>query len=129
MVSFFWLWTPVVIWMAFIFLFSSIKSEDIPEFNVPNIDKLFHSMEYFILGALLFKALSNSIANPNLIYILSASILIASLYGATDEFHQRFISGRSCDFFDLLTDVIGSAIGAGLWLYRERSSRAVNKTF
>lgn len=115
--------------MALIFSFSSIKGEDMPKFYVPNIDKLFHSMEYFILGALLFRAFSNSIAIPKHIYILLASISIASLYGATDEFHQHFISGRSCDFFDLLTDMIGSVVGAGLYLYRERVSRAVNKTF
>lgn len=115
--------------MAIIFSFSSIKGEDMPEFYAPNIDKLFHSMEYFILGALLFRAFSNSISNHKHIYILSASILIASLYGATDEFHQYFISGRSCDFFDLLTDIIGSTTGAGLYLYRERISRAVDKTF
>lgn len=106
--------------MAIIFSFSSVKGEDIPQFDIPSIDKLFHFVEYFILGILLVRAFSNSFANPNFKYILAASILIALLYGSTDEFHQRFVPGRSCDFFDLLSDIVGSSIGACLALYKER---------
>lgn len=124
----FWFWAPVVIWMSIIFYFSSIPGDNIPKFDVPNIDKLFHSIEYFILGALLVRAFSNTATNPKYLYIFLASILIASFYGTTDEFHQRFVSGRSCDVFDFLFDAAGSLAGAGLYLYRERVNRAVDKT-
>ena len=115
--------------MVVIFSVSSIKGEDIPEVNVVNIDKLFHTIEYFILGALLVRAFSNSTTNHKYGYILIVSILIASFYGATDELHQRFVAGRACDIFDLLFDIIGSGIGAALYSYKERISCAVDKTF
>ena len=123
-----WYWLPPVIWMVILFYASSIRGEEIPKFNIPNVDKLFHFIEYFILGALLVRAFSNSTANPRYIYIFFASALIASLYGVTDEFHQRFVSGRSCELFDLLSDIIGSGAGAALITYKERIRSAVNKT-
>lgn len=122
-----WYWTPVLIWMGIIFTSSCVKGDDIPKFDVPNIDKLFHTIEYFILGALLVRAFSNSITSPKYLWIFIASVLIASCYGASDEFHQLFTSGRSCDIFDLLFDAIGSSAGAGLYVYRERIGHAVDK--
>lgn len=109
--------------MAFLFYFSSIKGEDIPKFDIANIDKFFHAVEYFILGALLVRAFSNSVANPNYTYILIVSILIAAMYGLSDEFHQRFVSGRTADMFDVLADAIGSSLGAALYSYKERVSK------
>ena len=114
--------------MIIIFSLSAIESEDIAKIDIPNIDKFFHFIEYFVLGALLVRALSNSSVKPNFTLIIVLSILIGSLYGALDEFHQRFVSGRTPDFFDLLTDIIGSGIGAALSLYKEKISRAVDKT-
>jgi len=122
-----WFWTPVVIWMAIIFFLSSIPSSGEPFIDIPNIDKFFHCVVYFILGALLVRAFWNSASNPNYKYILVVSIVIAAIYGASDEFHQLFTPGRSCDFFDLLADIIGASIGAALYSYRERVHRAVDK--
>lgn len=45
---------------------------------------------------------------------LLAAILIASLYGASDEFHQLFVPGRLCDAADWLTDTCGAALGASI---------------
>ena len=99
-----------------------------PKIDIPNIDKLFHLIEYFILGALLVRAFANSSDKANFKLILFLSVLIASIYGALDEFHQRFVSGRSPEIFDVLSDIIGSLFGALLYMHKEKSSRAVDKT-
>jgi VanZ family protein len=39
-------------------------------------------------------------------------VIIAVLYGASDEIHQYFVPGRVCDIFDLVADSIGGFIGA-----------------
>lgn len=39
------------------------------------------------------------------------SILLASLYGVTDEVHQIFVEGRSCEFRDWAIDTVGAVIG------------------
>ena len=46
------------------------------------------------------------------------AMLISSLYGVTDEYHQLFVPGRSFDVLDMLADTIGSVAGAsavGAW--------------
>ena len=37
---------------------------------------------------------------------------LASLYGATDEFHQSFVPGRDSDVLDWVADTLGAALGA-----------------
>jgi hypothetical protein len=123
-----WFWAPAVLWMALIYYSSSIHGEDIPKIDIPNIDKLIHFIEYFILGALLVRAFANSSGKANFNFILLLSILIASAYGVLDEFHQRFVAGRSPEIFDVLSDIIGSFSGALLSLHKEKSSRAIDKT-
>lgn len=114
--------------MGIIFYASSIVSDQMPKFDIRNIDKLFHLVEYLVLGFLLARAFVHSSVKPNYKLIFIAAVAIALLYGASDEIHQRFVSGRSCDIIDLLSDLIGSAIGAGLSLYKERVKSAIDKT-
>lgn len=48
------------------------------------------------------------------------SLPIASLYAVTDELHQRFVPGRSCQPVDWAIDTAGAALGllcAGLFLW------------
>ena len=99
-----------------------------PKIDIPNIDKLFHFVEYFILGALLIRAFANSSDKASFKLILLLSILIASIYGAIDEFHRRFVLGRSPEIFDVVSDIIGSLSGAALSIYKERVKNAVDKT-
>ncbi len=99
-----------------------------PKIDIPNIDKFFHFVEYFILGALLVRAFAQASDKANFKRILLLSILIASIYGALDEFHQRFVSGRSPEIFDILSDIIGSLLGSLLSIHKEKGSRAIDKT-
>ena len=36
------------------------------------------------------------------------ALLLTCVYAYLDEFHQRFVPGRSYDLYDLLADVIGA---------------------
>ncbi|MDP3730178.1 MAG: VanZ family protein [Candidatus Omnitrophota bacterium] len=122
-----WFWTPVVLWMGLIYYSSSIPAEDIPKFDIPGIDKLFHLVEYFILGILLVRAFANSYDKASFKLILLLSVLIASIFGVLDELHQRFVPGRSPEIFDIFSDIIGSFLGALLSIHKERGSRAIDK--
>ena len=96
--------------------------------DVPNIDKLFHFIEYFVLGYLWARALTYTLSNPNYLYIFIAAVFISTLYGISDELHQLFVPARSCNAIDLLFDFMGAAAGAGLSVYKERIKRAIDKT-
>ena len=99
-----------------------------PKIDIPNIDKLFHFVEYLILGYLWARALANTSDKPNYLHIFAAALVISTLYGASDEIHQLFVPARSCDWIDLLSDFLGSAAGAGICVYKERIKRAIDKT-
>jgi VanZ family protein len=76
-----------------------------------------HVAVYAGLGALTARATGRGLRNVSWRAVLVA-ILISSLYGVTDEYHQRFTPGRSFDVLDMLADAIGSIAGAsaiGAW--------------
>lgn len=96
-----------------------------PKLDIQNIDRLFHFIEYFVLGFLLVRAFFHSFTDPNFKYIFIAAVAISCVYGASDEFHQRFVAGRSCDIIDLVSDLAGSLLGAGLCLSAFASKKAI----
>lgn len=104
-------WLPVVLWVAVIFSFSSLPKERLPDIGIIGADKFGHTIEFFVLGALLIKALLKTFPNLGLAKIAVLSILIALLCAATDEIYQSFMPTRNADIFDLLSDFIGANIG------------------
>lgn len=68
----------------------------------PGSDKVGHAILYALLSA----SLTLASGRPWL------GILLATLYGGTDEFHQSFVDGRSSDLLDLLADFVGASLGA-----------------
>ncbi len=75
-------------------------------------DKLLHLLEYAALGALLVPAFRFAGLRPGRAFL--AAVVVASLYGATDEFHQRFVPGRTADVRDWVADTLGGALGAAV---------------
>ncbi|HHJ15528.1 MAG TPA: VanZ family protein [Gammaproteobacteria bacterium] len=84
-------------------------------------DKLFHAIVYGILGFLLLGSRTPSVQGYTRAQ-LRGSILVASLYGVSDEIHQYFVPGRSSDVWDWVADTIGAVIAVSLlwWLSRKR---------
>ena len=67
-------------------------------------DKFGHIVLYFFFGLLLNRTLSMSRRNE---YAASVSLLLGTLYGVTDEFHQIFVPYRTASIMDLFADFIG----------------------
>lgn len=98
-------WLAVIVWAAVIFGASSLQGSQVPgRFSVEG-----HLGEYVILGALLWWALGGMGGGWRPVLL---AILIASLYGVSDEFHQSFVPGRVPDPADWALDTIGAATGA-----------------
>lgn len=68
-----------------------------------------HFAEFFLLGLALTNALRLSLPLPK---AGAYAVLFASLYGITDELHQIFVPGRSCDPLDWLVDTLAALIAA-----------------
>lgn len=121
----------VILWMIFIFVMSSFDSTSSSNqsgfivdiicniFNINNIDiisfiirKLAHFTEYFILGLLVFNMIRSYDKK------IWCAIIICILYAISDEVHQMFVPGRSCQFTDMMIDSLGSIVGIYLLKYK-----------
>jgi VanZ family protein len=94
-------WLAVAVWAGVIFGFSSIPSSHFAG-GINLRDALLHAAEYAVLAALLRRAGLS----------WSAAVVVASAYGASDEFHQSFVHNRDASPADLMFDVVGATIGA-----------------
>ena len=120
-------WAPPLLYMALIFAISSMEQPPLPmpEFEWLTIDKLYHFIEYAILGGLLtraFVAAKPSVVPSQSVWYIAA--LISILYGASDEWHQTFVPGRFATLADWVADVLGSIAGVlGVYLYYRRQNK------
>lgn len=123
-------WIVVLAWAAFIFYMSSRTSGQLSTgilgqikeainqgigniigHRVDFVSTAAHFCEYTVLAVLLIRALPQSIGIG---VVCCMAVVLASLYGVTDEFHQMFVDGRYCDVYDWITDTAGAAMGAGI---------------
>src|SRR5205823_7164954 len=101
------LWLPPLVYMILIFHFSS-ESNPLPEVTERISDKLLHLTEYTGLAFLFCRALTGE--GLSWLAAGAAAVLLTSMYGATDEWHQAFVPLRSSDFRDSLADTTGPAL-------------------
>ena len=113
---------PAIIWAVLIFVLSSIPSDVFPDLGIFRFDKVIHAVVFALFALLVFLALRHQQRFPGLArHSYSITILIVILYGAVDEFHQRFVAGRSSDLFDLIADALGACVVVFfLWLHSRR---------
>lgn len=113
----YWL-LPAIAYAGLIFYLSSLPNP-LPVLTHRIGDKVLHLVEYAAFAVVVTWGLSH----VGLGYGRAArwAALLGSLYGATDEFHQRFVPHRSADVADWIADSTGAALGALLaWLILRR---------
>lgn len=103
-------WIPVIAYAGFI-LYVSVRALFYHEILPPHVDKLIHLALYSVLGFGLVWALraTRFRYHPHIVLIATA---VCVFYGATTEFIQSFVPGRSAEAFDLVADGIGGIAGA-----------------
>lgn len=121
----------VILWTLLIYIMSSFNAVESSNqsnyivnvisniFNISNINllsliirKIAHYIEYLILGILIINMFIKN--NNSKSYLLS--ILLCIIYATSDEIHQLFVLGRSCQVLDIIIDSIGSI--SGIYLYK-----------
>ena len=72
------------------------------------VRKSAHCLEFTGLSLLLSAAWYYTGSRKPLLF----AIVCTSLYAVTDEFHQQFVEGRSCELRDWVIDTVGGILGA-----------------
>ena len=128
-------WIALLVWILAIFLFStdSFSSNETSRFIVPALKFLFpslspeqlqiahvicrkagHVLEYFVLGALAWRAASATPSAWIRPEFLTVALVIA--VALTDEFHQSFVPSRTSALGDVGYDFFGGLVGLLLML-------------
>ncbi len=87
----------------------STKVNDIANNNFYIIRKSAHFIEFFILGLLVINVVKDYY-KINYKYLIIC-ILFCLIYSISDEVHQIYVLGRSCQIKDVIIDTIGSGVG------------------
>lgn len=88
---------------------------------VANVDKYGHFLVYGLLATLLCRCGAGWRA-------AGAALLAASAFGASDEWHQSFVPGRSSDVRDWVADTLGAALAVALYTGWARYRRVLETT-
>jgi VanZ family protein len=124
-----WVWLPAVAQMAAIFVASSIPNlGELPGGVSPDFG---HFVGYALLGGLLARALADARVAGLTTRAAALAWVGSAVYGASDEFHQSFVPGRTPDVNDWFVDIAGAAVAIiacramAAAIARRRQSRAV----
>ena len=117
-------YAPLIVYWIILFIATTLPVESIP--TVAISDKIHHLVAYFILSVLLYLTLIYQRKSKTLFTNApSATILLASIYGALDEIHQIFVPGRFADILDWLADFAGTLLGVLLISYLIRKLKYI----
>ncbi|MCI2431082.1 VanZ family protein [Candidatus Acetothermia bacterium] len=78
--------------------------------EIPGFDKLYHALQYALLGFLGLQAFM-----PRTRAQFLRVLLLCWFYGLTDELHQAFVPGRGADLIDWLADGLGVGLAGWGW--------------
>jgi VanZ family protein len=112
-------WLPVLLWMLFIFILSSVSGKDIPDLPVPYFHKVVHFFEYSVLGGLWIRAFLLRRSGAARFKATLLAWTLTAIFALSDEWHQTFISGRSGKLEDAFFDIICAVLGILLYIHRQ----------
>lgn len=111
-------WLPLIALCTAIFWQSSFAS-----FQAASLfshqDKLLHITAYGLMAFLAARALSRERPQMGKFGICIVSMGFTILFGLSDEIHQAFVPGRFASIGDWIADILGSGIGAGIYIKRK----------
>lgn len=108
-----WVWGPAFGQMALIFVVSSLQNAPLPD---GMSDHAGHGIGYAMLSAFVLWGLSGGQVSGATAGRTALAVVWAAVYGATDEWHQSFVPGRTAAWDDIGADVRGAIIGVALVL-------------
>jgi VanZ family protein len=89
-------------------IFFASGQGSLPAPDIVNIDKVTHFAVFGLLATLVCRC---GFPPPR----AWLAVVITSIYGMTDEWHQSFVPGRSVDIADWVADTLGAMLAVALY--------------
>lgn len=119
-------YVPWAFGLALLFYLSTRNQNELPQFDFPFSDKIFHFVYYlglgFVSARLSFFWLGKDPSRKRLAQL--SAVLAVLIYGLIDEWVQSFSPGRDVEFWDIFADFLGGCAAALIFpRYRDFVSR------
>lgn len=98
---------PILLYCLMIFVLSNLKDPPAPNFHLQWGDKINHALAFGGMMVVALRASGYLFARTSIAVRVGIALLFCALYGATDELHQAFVPGRTCDIYDWVADMTG----------------------
>ena len=108
-----------LLWAGLILLATSTPSEFVPQ-KATSFDKVAHFSMYAVFAWLLAR---HGFGVAGRWISAALAVVVASAFGAVDEWHQQYIPGRSIEFADWQADSLGAVAGALAYAVYSRRTR------
>jgi VanZ family protein len=109
-----------------IFAVSAIPSLSAPPLGIVLEDKIIHFFEFGVFSFLLFLAFYHSGSEFVKRHVFLLSSAVGVVYALSDELHQKFVPGRTCEFLDFVADFLGIAlVQLGIWIYLKSRNKKI----
>ena len=104
---------PLAGYCALVFAISAMTAPPAPDYPFEWGDKINHALAYALMFALAVRAVRALGKEYGTVRSrLLAAFTFCAIYGGTDEIHQLFVVGRSCDVLDWIADLVGAGLAA-----------------
>ncbi|MBC7847396.1 MAG: VanZ family protein [Flavobacterium sp.] len=98
-------------WSGVILFFCLIKSSDLPQIEVPYLDKAIHATFHFVFTVLWFLFFKKKLNTSNIFRPLVISFVFSFFFGIAIELMQQFFTTtRSADVMDELANLSGATL-------------------
>jgi VanZ family protein len=115
-------------WSGIILVSCLIKSNEIPQIEIPYIDKVIHSFFYFVFTLLWFLYFKKIFNNSNSSKPLVVSFVFSLFFGIGIELLQQFVTDtRKADVIDVLANMTGATLTVVVIVLINKNSRIIDK--
>ncbi len=119
---FFWL---AITWTGIILFLCLVKSSDLPQVNMQNLDKVVHAFFHFVFTTLWYLVFKKRMNSSTITKPLVVSFMFSVFFGILVEILQWLCTTtRTADVFDVLANVTGATLAViGIILLDKYSQR------
>lgn len=118
-----------ILWLGITFYLLVKPDDGQPKrFDFPGSDKVAHVIIFAIMSSLI-NILIKHFSQLNLKVIYTISILAVTAFGAVMEIVQLQFFSRGCEFYDVVADFGGAALGCMLFPITYHTLRKLNSNF
>jgi VanZ family protein len=113
-------WTGVILFLCL------IKSSDLPQVSIQNLDKVVHAFFHFMFTSLWFLFFRTKINSSTITKALVISFVFSVFFGILIEILQALCTTtRTADVFDVLANITGASLAVILivWLNKNYGSK------